>query len=105
MSGRLYSAKKVIYYRLYQFHDAKNNAVKAAYYFKKAGDISRYAKELTAALNTSMILNDTAGQSTYIGELKQLVPFMTEPVKSKFYSTLLDAIPADSTAATKTAIN
>ena len=30
MSGRLYSAKKAIYYQLYQFHDAEDNAVKAA---------------------------------------------------------------------------
>ena len=91
MSGRLYSAKKAIYYQLYQFHDAEDNAVKAASFFKNAGDTSRYAKELSAALNTSLILNDTAGQAAYIKELRQLIPFMTEPVKSAFYSTLLSA--------------
>lgn len=105
MSGRLYSAKKAIYYQLYQFHDAEDNAVKAASFFKNAGDTSRYAKELSAALNTSLILNDTAGQSAYIEELKQLIPFMTEPVKSAFYSTLLSALPTDSTATIKTTIN
>ena len=105
MSGRLYSAKKAIYYQLYQFHDAEDNAVKAASFFKNAGDTSRYAKELSAALNTSLILNDTAGQAAYIEELKQLIPFMTEPVKSAFYSTLLSALPTDSTATIKTTIN
>ena len=105
MSGRLYSAKKAIYYQLYQFHDAEDNAVKAASFFKNAGDTSRYAKELSAVLNTSLILNDTAGQSAYIEELKQLIPFMTEPVKSAFYSTLLSALPTDSTATIKTTIN
>ncbi len=105
MSGRLYSAKKAIYYQLYQFHDAEDNAVKAASFFKNAGDTSRYAKELSAALNTSLILNDTAGQAAYIEELKQLIPIMTEPVKSAFYSTLLSAIPTDSTATIKATIN
>ena len=105
MSGRLFSAKKAIFYQLYQFHDAEDNAVKAASFFKNAGDTSRYAKELSAALNTSLILNDTAGQSVYIKELKQLIPFMTEPVKSAFYSTLLSAIPTDSTATIKATIN
>lgn len=105
MSGRLFSAKKAIFYQLYQFHDAEDNAVKAASFFKNAGDTSRYAKELSAALNTSLILNDTAGQAAYIEELKQLIPIMTEPVKSAFYSTLLSAIPTDSTATIKATIN
>ena len=105
MSGRLYSAKKALYYQLYLFRDAEYNAVMAASYFKKAGDNSRYAKELSAALNTSLILNDTAGQAAYIKELRQLIPFMTEPVKSAFYSTLLSAIPTDSTATIKATIN
>ena len=105
MSGRLYSAKKALYYQLYLFRDAEYNAVMAASYFKKAGDNSRYAKELSAAINTSLILNDTAGQAAYIKELRQLIPFMTEPVKSAFYSTLLSAIPTDSTATIKATIN
>ena len=97
MSGRLFNAKKGIYYRLNLFHTAKDNALKAAEHYKKANDMSRYAKELSNAVNIFQVLGDTTNTLRYLDTLKTLTTFMNTSAKSVYYNAYLDAVAKDST--------
>ena len=104
--GRLYSAKRTIYFDIYDFEKSYRDALLSAEYYSRAGDMQLQIKALTCAADYAYILKNYEVADSLLNGIKgSYWDEMDNLSKSYYYSSAINLARHSDIDATKKLVN